>query len=292
MITYKDWFIFLGVARLILGQPVFALEFSISKPSIQVGEPALLTLKLPKSSPSDRAELFDDFLTTHKELKLLEQHARHQDQFFEWTFEFTSHKPGNYQIPPLQVKVGPNTYSTTALPLLVTTSREVEDTQIRPEQGVLSPPFPWKKVFNITIWLICAIVVLWLLNRIVRRVSWRAIKQFRIRISLPNLETNRMWLRKELNKIRQELASGNTSAALVDKIIYTLRLFLLRQTHFPTTAWTSKEITHQLPAPLLKGELKTIFLHSDHLQFAEIQKDNAKAVAEELLDRIEREYLK
>lgn len=291
MTTYKDLSIFWVVGSFLWACLSFGLEFSIDKSTIEVGEPAILSVRLPKTSASEKPEVFEDFLTQHKDLKLLEQHAKHDENSYEWTFELTAHKPGSYQIPPIQIQAGPNSYSTTAIPLAVTTTRAVEDTEIRPEQGALSLPFPWRKLFNTSIAIICSLVFLWLLNRIFRRVSWARVKNFRFHFRFPNLETNRMWLRKEIKKIRQDLVSGNASPALVDQTVYVLRMFLLKQTRFPTTAWTSKEITHNLPPAFLRTDLKTIFLHSDHLQFAEPNKLNAKEVAEELLNRIEKEFL-
>jgi hypothetical protein len=74
-------------------------------------------------------------------------------------------------------------------------------------------------------------------------------------------------------------------------VVYLLKLFLLKRTRLPTTAWTSQEITHRLPKRYTQSELKTFFLHSDEWQFSEPHKLRTKEVAEELINRIEKEFL-
>lgn len=292
MTIYKDWYIFLVVASFFLALPLRAFEFELSESTIRVGQSTFLTLRLPHSSPGTPPILFEDLLNQHKEIKLLERRTNQTSTQFEWVFEITAHKPGTFQVPPIQVQLGPNTYSTTALPLTVTTFRGEKDNQIRPEFGNLSNPFPWKKIFSFVTWGMVAGLLGWLLHRISKRVQWSRLKNWFQLPTLPSLETDKMWLKKELSLIRHSLDSKeDLSPQIVDQIVRTLRIYLKRRTHLPATGWTSREILKRLPQRYTKKDLQTVFSQADKHQFQRSHNTDTKDVAENLLKHIEREFL-
>lgn len=292
MIIYKDWYNFLVVASFFLALPLRAFEFELSDPTIQVGQSSFLTVRLPHSSPGTQPVLFEDLLSQHKEIKLLERRTNQTSNQYEWVFELTAHKSGTFQVPPIQVQLGPNTYSTSALPLTVTTSRTEKDNQIRPEFGSLSNPFPWKKLFSFVTWGIVAGLLAWLAHRISKRVQWSLLRNSFRFPKLPTLETDKMWLKKELRLIRQSLdSSEQLNPEIVDRIVRILRIYLKRQTHLPVTSLTSREILHRLPQRYTDKELRTVFFQAEKHQFQGDHKTETKQVAENLLNHIEGEFL-
>ena len=292
MITYKDWFIFLVLVSCWLPSQLWGFSFALDKRSIQIGEVTVLTLVLPITNRPDKPLIIDDLLDRHPQLKVLERNMNQTDTATTITFEITAYEARDFRIPPIQVKWGADTFSTEALDLSVTTSRAPEDTEIRPDFGKLRPPFPWRKAYLTLIACLGAVLAIWLVRWSLLRIPWRRVTQLiEWKPKLPNLETDRMWLRKEIAKFRRELNAGNTHPELVDRILYTLKIFLQRQTHTTVPALTRMEIEHKLPEKQLKASTRTLLAQIDDFKYHTVEKEDAPKLAEELLARMESDYL-
>jgi BatD DUF11 like domain len=292
MITYKDWFTFLVLVSCWISPQVWGFSFSLNKRSIQIGEVAVLSLVLPNTNRSDRPVIVDDLLDRHPQLKVLERNMSQTDNGMTITFEITAYQASDFRIPPVQVKWGPDTFSTEALELTVTSSRTPDDMEIRSDFGKLRPPFPWRKAYLVFLSGIGALLALWLLRWSFLRIQWRKLSRFLYwRPKLPSFETDRMWLRKEVAKFRVKLKSGQADPELVDQILYTLKLFLQKQTDTITPALTRIELENQLSERHLKPKTKTLLAQVDDFKYHKADKAGAPQVAEELLARIESEFL-
>lgn len=291
MITYKDWYIFLALVSFWLPTSVWGFSFELNKSSIQIGDTAVLSIILPNSDRAERPLIQDELLLSHPELKILERNTSEKDNQLIITFEVTAYQAKNYRIPPVQIKWGPDTFSTEALDLTVTTTRPPDDTQIRPEFGEITPPFPWRKAYLLVLGVLGSLMLLWLLKWMALRIPWKRLMRFSWQIRMPKLETDRMWLRKEIAQLRIQVKEGNSSPELIDRIIFTLKIFLNRRTLFPAPALTSKELEASLPKKYLEKHLKPVFLTSDKFKYQSIQKEDVPRLADELLTQIEKEFL-
>ncbi|MFM8268703.1 MAG: hypothetical protein ACKN9V_00825, partial [Pseudomonadota bacterium] len=267
MITYKDWFSFLALVNSFLSLHLWGFSFELNKHSIQIGETAILSISLPTSTKDRKVVVLDDLLYGHPELKILERNMNQRENETILTFEITSYQAKDYRIPPIQVKWGSDTFSTEALDLAVTTSRLAEDTEIRPEFGTLEPPFPWRKVYLGLLLFFGMALSFWIIRWSFLRIPWHTFRRFSWRFKYPSFETDRMWLRKELDRLRQEVQKGKCDAKLVDQIFYTLKVFFERRTHSPALALTQRELEAQLPNKLLSQETKSILSEGDRFKF-------------------------
>lgn len=288
MITYKEWFIFLANVLLLLADSSFAITFELDKPTIQIGETTTLKISIPHQEEGSSPLIFEELLTNSPHLKLLERHTSRNNNNFEVTYELTSHKSGQYQIPPIQIQWGPNTFSTSALSLSVFTTRAEGDTEIRPEFDKISIPFSWRKLLSRVYWTIAFLIGAWVIYWIVKTVPWGNLKHLSLNLSLPKFEDDKKWLRNEISRFRKQLDEGHASPQLIDQITYSLRVFLSRRTHQPATALTSHEVKHRLTP---KYQPNDVFYRSDLFKFDPLQKEAPHLVAEYLLKKIEEEYL-
>jgi hypothetical protein len=288
MITYKDWFIFLVNALLLLADSSFAITFELNKPTIQIGETTTLKINIPHEEDGSSPQIFEDLLTDNPNIKLLERRTSRNNGAFEVTYELTSHKAGQYQIPPVQILWGPNTFSTSALSLSVFTTRSEGDSEIRPEFERISIPFSWRKFLSGLYWIMAFLIGVWVAYWIIKNIPWRNLRHLSWDIKLPNLESDRKWLRREVVRFRKQLESGQASPQMIDEITYCLKVFLTRQTQQPATALTSHEVKHRLNP---KYQSNDILYRSDSFKFRPTKEENPSSVAEFLLKKIEEEFL-
>ena len=290
MITYRDWFIFLAGARILLAEPA-VFSFRLDKSQIQVGETATLTLQIPHLNRSDRPIVNDELYNAHPSLKPLATTLQKDNLYFNLTFEFTAYKANDYRIPPIQVKWGPDSYSSEALPLSVITTRKSEDSEIRPDFSSLPMPFPWSKAYRVLIGTLSLGIVFWLVRRLIQKAPWKALFRFYNHLKIPSFETDRAWLKKELRRIQNQISLVPDYPQAVDDVFQTLTLFLKRKTGSPVPAWTSTEIRNQVPQKLLKKEVLSLFHTTDLFRYGATTKENSKLLATRLISAIEKEYL-
>ncbi|NBV49727.1 hypothetical protein EBR78_00755 [bacterium] len=292
MTTFKEWFIFLMNANLFWSLSAWSFSFELTKPKIQVGESTFLKIHLPLNGNSQRPIIFDDLLTQNKNLKLLEHQIVKTDSEYEISFELTAHSSKKVSIPPIQIQLGPDTFSTETLALEVWSSRDPNDTEIRAEFEPLQLPIPWKKLFSYFIWSISGLCFFWILRRTFSRIPWKRLSLQLHAVKMPNLESNRMWLKRQLKRIRSERQNRANPLVLADDLSFVLKTFLERQTHTPALSWTAQEIVAQLPQLTARPGRRTVLAHIDSVRYQPKQGMTYEAVIDELIDQVEKEFLK
>lgn len=291
MTIYKEWYIFLVLVSTGLPANLWAFSFVLSKPSIQVGETTILRIELPESGRDGKPLVLDELLSQHSQLKVLERNMSQGDNSVSFTFEITAYKAGDYRIPPIQIKWGSDSFSTEALDLNVGTTRDPDDREIRADFDTLKTPFPWRKAY---FWVMASFALLlgfWLLRWTLMRIPWKNLKRLSFKFRWPSFETDKMWLRKEIARLRNELTKGPATPELVDRIFYTLSLFLKRKTNSPVPALTSQELLGELSDKSIRSQMGFILKSTDHFKYELTDKANAPKFAEELLSTIEKVFL-
>jgi len=291
MITCKDWYILLVLVSFCLPSPLWAFSFSLSKQTISLGETAVLRIDFSEVTQEGNPLILDELLNQAPKLKILERNLQRGENSLSITFEITSYFPGDYRIPPVQVKWGSDTFSTEALELKVTTTRAPEDMEIRPDFGALKTPFPWRKAFFWVITSAAGLLSFWIIRWTLKRIPWNRLKRMSWNLHWPSLETDRMWLKKELARLRKQLKAGESGPELVDQIFHSLGIFLQKKTHTPVPALTSLEIEKKLGDHRFKPKMAPILRETDYLKYQSVDKKDSSRIAEELLTRIEKDFL-
>jgi len=291
MIICKDWFTFLISANFALSVSAFSFSFNLDKQSIQVGEITSLRLEVPLTKQSERPLVFDELLTQHKKLKVLEQQAQKIERVYQIIFEITAYEPNEYLIPPVQVKLGADTFSTEAIPLSVTTSRQKDDVEIRPEFESLEKPFPWRKVYSALMWLLSGSFVFWLMRWAISRVSWRNFLFISRFFKLPSFESRKTWLRKEIKRLKTRLALESDTNAILDDTFFVLKKYFEKCFHQPIPSWTSQELQVRLHDFLSKRRLSKLCSEVAFLQYQTPNRNPTPDKITELIQTMEKELL-
>jgi len=279
MIIYKDSSAFLSSAALLVSSlvcsMVFALKLEYRIPSkvVRVGEHAVLEVLIPippgldvKEGEVELPTVSDELLSDASDLIILNKQFQRERGSWIWRYELTAYAPGKYTIPPIQVRMGPNTFSTESQTLSITSLRREDDNEIRPELDRVTPPLPWKK------WLgYLALCLTGLCVGEYLRKQWQ--KWSRPKRSLPPpviLSPNHLeWLKEQFARFRSELESKHYSPKIIDEITYTIREYLSRKTAYPVVAWTTLEFSYR-GTSLIEGwdRLKAIFELTDPFKFS------------------------
>lgn len=279
-------------ANLFWSLTAWSFSFELTKPKIQVGEPTFLKIHLPHHGTSQRPIIFDELLTQNKTLKILEHQIVKTESEYEISFELTAHSSKKLSIPPIQIQLGPETFSTETLPLEVWSSREASDSEIRAEFEPLQLPIQWKKLFGYFIWSISGLCFLWLFRRTVSRIPWSRLSLKLLSLKIPNLESNRMWLKKQLKRIRMERQKRTNPLVVLDDLSFVLKTFLERQTHNPALSWTAEEIVTRLPQMTARTDKSSVLAHIDSVKYQPKSAIPYEPVVDELIDQVEKEFLK
>lgn len=270
------------------GPGAAGLAFELKPEKITPGERARLTVALPLASvgladvdeETELPTLRDDLLLETEELQVLERDFRRERDHLVWTFDVTAHKDGKYNLPPLEVKFGGQTFSTEAVPLVVKANRAPGDETLRPDFDGVGKPWPWVWWLG-GVLLLVALVLVWRRSghqrRLVGRLASRSWQRFLRWLAEPTPEAT---LRYEIETCRDALSRGEPAGALVDRATRAVRWYLATRKETAANAWTTDEL--KLHEVLRLPELEAAFGAADAMKFSGTESD-ARLVAERLL---------
>lgn len=291
MIICRGLLLFLIGASFFKAHSAYSFSYALDKNHVQVGEAASLRILVPLSKEAERPGVFDELLSQHKKLKILEQQVQRVPEGHQLIFEITAYEPNEYLIPPIQIKIGSDTFSTEALPLTVTTTRQKDDIDIRPEFEPLQKPFPWRKVYAGAMWFLVTGVFVWWLRWALTKISMRKVIHFFKGLSLPKYESRRAWLKCEIKRLKTRLASDAAPNDVLDDAFFTLKKYFEKSFSKPVPAWTQKELQLRLQETLSKRKLSSICIEIDRLQYHTADKSRIEQRISELLTVMEKELL-
>ncbi len=249
------------------------LQFRLVKPIIQPGERTTLEIEMPLATleaagwndESGPPTVNDDFLTQSKAFQILDTTYRRTNHSLIWGYELTAHSTGAVTLPPVEIRVGSQTFSTEATLLKIATTRAEGDTKIRDEFGPLDPP---SKLWYWLMWLsllpLAYYAGLWIEKRLPKWLS--RFKPKPIAVVAPTEEDPIEWLKRELLRLKVELSQGATEA-FADELTAVLREYFARKHKAPVRAWTTKEFTHRFAAEPTATALVPVFTSCDEIKF-------------------------
>lgn len=298
MTTFKNWCGFSAAAILLavkspacLGQD---LTTQLSAQAIHPGERLILELRLPSalSQPSTRDEepelpvVQDDLLTGDARLQILDKDYRREKDTLIWKYQFTTYQLGKLYIPPMEVKLGPHTYSTEAMSVDVTTTRSAEDQALREEFGPVRLPFHWEIALRILLGLafLLGLYALW------RRYSHLLDKPKPLRAAIasaPEIDPLE-WLKGQFAILKTKISEERASGQIVDELTACLREYYARVRREPVQAWTTHEFRLRLKSDEKAAALSLVLERCDVFKFTGATSGSPREVAGSELQESER----
>jgi|GEM_PF-6213311 len=243
MITLRSWYIFLIAALWFANLSWAGLTQELKPEAVAPGQRAILTIRLDQADlegvdladDANVPELNEEPLSKADGMPMLERNYERTKSQFIWKFAFTAYLPGTYQIPPVEIRFGPQTFSSTAQTLTVHTFRPDGDEELRPEFPEESVPteFSWG-------W------VKWAVLLVLIAAAYFAFKQLQKkskRTGEPSdFEAPELWLRAQLEKLLADSATL-PPVTIVENYSSILREYLRKRYLAPTHAMTLRELT-------------------------------------------------
>lgn len=264
------------------------LVFQLDPQKITPGQRARLTVALPLASvgladvdeETQLPTLRDDLLLETDDIQVLERDFRRERDNLIWTFDVTAHKDGKYNLPPLEVRSGGQTFSTEAVPLTVKSNRPPGDEALRPDFESVRKPWNWLRLL-----LILAVALVagfaWKKSthqrRLASRLFARAWHRLRRWLEAPAPESVLRW---ELAGCRSALAAGHPPEAVLDRATRAVREYLAHRRENAANAWTTDEL--RANAMLSSAFLERTFIEADVAKFAGGPAD-ARRIVEDVL---------
>jgi hypothetical protein len=300
MTTSKGSFNFLGCAALLVCNLAFGegLKWSVTPKTIQPGERARLEIEIPlaelgiKDLDEDTIlpQMRDDLLNDAKAIMILERDFRRERDALVWRYDITAYEKGKPNIPPVEIRLGPLSFSTEATPLEVLSTRQPDDTALREEYGPATYPIRWLLL------LIVAVLggigaAAWRFGRPYYRAYMRRFHTAPVVHAAPKEKPDE-WLRKRLAVIREKLAAAGEDAAandiIVDDIALAIREYYARREGRPVEAWTTREFRARMQTVDRAQKICPVFDRCDEWKFTGNLALSPRAIATASLDESEK----
>ncbi len=137
MTICKDWLTFFAVVALLACNALFAstLKFSLDPKVIMPGEHARLEIRIPSqglpSITDSPPVIHDELLTKADSLRIVEQSFNNRGNELVWTYDLTLTKLGKTTVPPVEIQLGSQSFSTEATLLELKSPRQQGDDNLR-----------------------------------------------------------------------------------------------------------------------------------------------------------------
>ncbi len=271
-------------------EDISGLMYRLLKPVIEPGERTTLEIELPLNllekagwnEESGPPSLNDDLLTQAKSFQVLDTTYRHASESLIWGYELTAHKTGTIHLPPVEIRVGSQTFSTESLDLKIVTTRPEGDNKIREEFGALEMPSRW------LYWLLWLSLLplsyglrTWLEKKLPKWLD--RFKPKPVVVAPPPPEDPIEWLKRELNRLKAEL-SRETRETFADDLTDVLREYFARKHGLPVRAWTTREFSRHFGAEPTGSAVVPVFSSCDEVKFIGKKTNLAERFTSALID--------
>lgn len=249
------------------------LKYRLLKPTIEPGERTTLEIELPLellekagwNEESGPPLVNDDLLTQAKSFQVLDTTYRHTKESLVWGYELTTHRVGSLTLPPVEIRVGSQTFSTESVELTIATTRAQSDNKIRDEFGPLEMPSRW---LYWLMWLSCLPIAYALRRWLEKRLpKWLArFKPKPVVIPPPPPEDPIEFLKRELARLKTEL-QVNPQETFADDLSAVLREYYSRKHSLPVRAWTTREFSRRFRGEPAADAIVPVLGSCDEVKF-------------------------
>lgn len=269
------WFNSFTAAALLVCNFVFAkaptFHYALDKDSVLVGDRATLEMRLavPELGEEDALpEVTDELFMHNEKLLVLQKDVHREENTVIWKYAVTSHTPQTVTLLPIQIRFGPNTFSTESTALTIHSGRKAEDQELREGFGKMALPIHWKRVF----FLLCALgiflSVLKPLVELFRRLKIYSHLRKRV-TSTPKIKMDHLkWLREELSLLQQRIETEDAKETYVDELTFIVKSYFSRVHGKPIFTMTSSEFAYAFSADPNLRVIHGLFRKCDQFKFA------------------------
>lgn len=260
--------------------PVF--RYSLDKSSVLAGDRAALEVRLevpPLGEDDPVPEVSDDLLMQNDKFLVLQKDVSREQNTMVWKYFVTAYTPKTLTLPPIQVRFGPNTYSTESTTLNITSARGDADQDLREGFGKLSIPIHWKKLIFFLCIAAAILSILRPLLRLVRRLKSRRWRPLAPRTAGQEKGDHLNWLKRELALLKNRMDSEENLDSYVDELTLIIKTYLSRVHDKPVFTMTSVEFAYAFSADPTLRRIHSFFNRCDQFKFAPRKELKAKALA-------------
>lgn len=288
MTTYKDLSIFLSGAVLLVssysGTQAADFSYALTPATIQPGERAVLEMRVPILLYENFTKEYPAVISDESFSKqnVLRKDEFTKDAFRVWRYEFTSYRPGDTVVPPIELQIGPHTFSTERTVFQVTTTRTDEDRELREGFGAVPLPRPIVRWLSIALLAAGAIGGFWIAGRHLLRTK----PPPPVSVVTAPQETDLEWLRRQFFRLRQKM-EHEKDGPFVDDLTYILKTYFAKHAHVPVESWTTREFRLQNIAQDRTGIFSSILDRCDQYKFQMRKKPSPNVLALECLQESE-----
>ncbi len=191
------------------------------------------------------------------ELKLLSQKILEGNEFMEWQYELTSYNEGTVNIPPVEIIIGTETYSTEAIKFNVFTTRKIDDFELRPDFGLVNEDVNLFKLIS----LLLLIPFTFFIYRILKKYHLKKLIKFKPRKSIQS------WIKDELLKLEREIENNNITLSGFDKLSFLIKKYFSLKTKKDVSAFTTMEFAFEFYSDIKKRNFLTILAKCDEIKY-------------------------
>ncbi len=240
------------------------------------GERAVVKVRLDANLfPEDTEELpliNDKLLVENQKYQVLDQSLEKEGDFWVWRYEITAYQVGSITLPPVEVRVEGENYSTEAVSIPVVSTRAEGDQSLHPEFGILGVPFQWKSILKLLGMVIGAALGVLLLAYAKSKLKL-LVRRFRkpapvAPVHVAPAEDPKVWLRRELQLLRNQVRAGiPTEDSSVDAFTLIVREYYARKYSLPVKSFTSHEFLKRLPTDDTAKPIAKLFDACDEFKY-------------------------
>lgn len=288
MTIYKDLSIFLSGAVLLVSSTLTAdFSYTLTPHTIQPGERAVLEICVP-------ILLYENFTKEYPAVihdeSFSKQNVLRKDEFTKdacrvWRYEFTSYRPGDMVVPPIELQIGPHTFSTERTAFQVTTTRADEDRELRDGFGAIPPPLPVFKWVLIALLATLVFGIFWVVTKFWRRIFPTPPPPPALVVTSPQ-ETALEWLMKQFSQLRQRM-EHEKDGPFVDDLTSILKTYFAKHAQAPVESCTTREFRLRNIAQDRTGVFSSILDRCDQYKFRKNKEISPNVLALECLQESE-----
>lgn len=247
-------------------------RYFLNKTVVLAGDRATLEVRLDLPQLSEDApipEVADDLLTQNESFVLLQKDVNREQNTMVWRYALTSYLPQTLSIPPIQIRFGPNTYSTERMALVVASDRNENDEALREGFGNLNMPIDWKKIFFWACGIGLILACVQPAARLIRRLKIYTRLKHRLKAySLPTKADHLAWLKDQLSILKVKVASEEERDTYVDELTLILKTYFSKLHEKPIFTMTSQEFAYAFSADPSLRKIHQLFRKCDQFKFA------------------------
>ncbi len=271
MIISKDSLISFVVVALLACNGVLAstLRFALEPNQLLTGQRTTLVLRIPVEGLPDLTVnppvVHDELLTKAESLRIADQDYTREGNELVWTYHLVPTKLGTVTVPPIEIQIGTQSFSSESVTLTIASTRKDGDEELRPDFGPESFPMRWGP------WIKLVLLLLLLVGGGLASYRWWLHRMVKIPKAEPKLmapeESPLEWFQKRILEIRRALENSQNGEVTIDELTSAIRQFFEKASRNPVETWTTTEFRTRFSRDELAQQITLVLNRCDAWKF-------------------------